>query len=151
MKRFIAFAICLFNCFFTAYSQLYTPAPENLAARKDFQDMKFGMFIHWGASSVLGSGEWVMNNRNINTQDVSAEYVDLQSRLKTKLEVKQRLEDILRSKAKTVEDSFVPRRLVTLIRTTKKTLINTRYGIAMGRAEVIAAAPADTETATVRV
>ncbi len=23
------------------------------------------MFIHWGASSVLGDGEWVMNNRKI--------------------------------------------------------------------------------------
>ena len=31
--------------------------------------MKFGMFIHWGASSVLGSGEWVMNNRNIRVDE----------------------------------------------------------------------------------
>ncbi len=31
--------------------------------------MKFGMFIHWGASSVLGAGEWVMNNRNIKVKD----------------------------------------------------------------------------------
>ena len=36
-----------------------------VTARKDFQDMKFGMFIHWGASSVLGDGEWVMNNQRI--------------------------------------------------------------------------------------
>lgn len=50
-------------------SQTYTPAPENLAARQQFQDMKFGMFIHWGASSVLGSGEWVMNNRNIRVEE----------------------------------------------------------------------------------
>jgi alpha-L-fucosidase len=27
------------------------------------------MFIHWGPSSLLGSGEWVMNNRNIHYQD----------------------------------------------------------------------------------
>lgn len=47
----------------------YTPAPENLEARKEFQDMKFGMFIHWGASSVLGAGEWVMNNRNIKVPE----------------------------------------------------------------------------------
>src|ERR1041385_5001059 len=45
-----------------------------------------------------------MNNRNITTKDVTAEYIDLQSRLKTKLEVKERYEDILRNKAKTVED-----------------------------------------------
>ena len=49
--------------------QVYQPTPENLQARNNFQDMKFGMFIHWGASSVLGSGEWVMNNRNIKTTE----------------------------------------------------------------------------------
>lgn len=48
----------------------YQPAPENLAARKWFQDAKFGMFIHWGVYSVLGKGEWVMNN----TQMSVAEY-----------------------------------------------------------------------------
>jgi alpha-L-fucosidase len=37
--------------------------------RRNFQDMKFGLFIHWGASSVLGAGEWVMNNRNIKVED----------------------------------------------------------------------------------
>lgn len=51
------------------YAQSYTPTSENLAARKDFQDARFGMFIHWGASSVLGSGEWVMNNRNIRVNE----------------------------------------------------------------------------------
>src|SRR6202008_1804526 len=43
----------------------YTAAPENLEARKWFQDAKFGLFIHWGVYSVLGDGEWVMNNKNI--------------------------------------------------------------------------------------
>jgi alpha-L-fucosidase len=43
----------------------YTPSPVNLAARKWFQDAKFGMFIHWGVYSVLGDGEWVMNNKAI--------------------------------------------------------------------------------------
>lgn len=43
----------------------YTPAPENLAARQEFQDMKFGMFIHWGIYSELGAGEWVMHERKI--------------------------------------------------------------------------------------
>lgn len=49
--------------------QTYHPSKENLAARQQFQDMKFGMFIHWGASSVLGNGEWVMNNRGIRAED----------------------------------------------------------------------------------
>ncbi|MEO6719160.1 MAG: alpha-L-fucosidase [Ferruginibacter sp.] len=52
-------------------AQTYTPAPEMIAARNDFQDMKFGMFIHWGASSVLGDGEWVMNIRNIRVAEYS--------------------------------------------------------------------------------
>ena len=47
----------------------YTPSKENLEARTKFQDMKFGMFIHWGASSVLAQGEWVMNNRNIRVDE----------------------------------------------------------------------------------
>ena len=52
-----------------ANAQTYTPSPANLAARKQFQDDKFGMFIHWGLSSVLGHGEWVMNNRNIRVDE----------------------------------------------------------------------------------
>lgn len=39
--------------------------PERLAARQWFQDAKFGMFIHWGVYSLLGEGEWVMQNRGI--------------------------------------------------------------------------------------
>lgn len=49
--------------------QNYVPANENLAARQQFQDNKYGMFIHWGLSSVLADGEWVMNNRNIRVED----------------------------------------------------------------------------------
>ena len=47
----------------------YTPASENLEARKEFQDMKFGMFIHWGIYSELGAGEWVMHDRKIPYND----------------------------------------------------------------------------------
>src|SRR5581483_1267624 len=47
----------------------YQPAPENLAARHWFQDAKFGLSIHWGVYSVLGDGEWVMNNRKIPIHD----------------------------------------------------------------------------------
>jgi len=44
----------------------YTPSPENLEAREWFQDARFGLFIHWGVYSVLGDGEWVMNNQAID-------------------------------------------------------------------------------------
>jgi alpha-L-fucosidase len=45
------------------------PSAENLAARTWYQDAKLGMFIHWGVSSVLQDGEWVMNNRGITVRD----------------------------------------------------------------------------------
>jgi alpha-L-fucosidase len=47
----------------------YTPTAANLEARKWFQDAKFGLFIHWGVYSVLGDGEWIMENRPINRTD----------------------------------------------------------------------------------
>jgi len=47
----------------------YQPAPANLEARRWFQDAKFGLFIHWGVYSVLGDGEWVMNQRKIPIRD----------------------------------------------------------------------------------
>lgn len=66
-KNILALSVLLFSV--AASAQNYIPSPENVAARKDFQDMKFGMFIHWGASSLLGNGEWVMNNRNIGVKE----------------------------------------------------------------------------------
>ncbi len=50
-----------------ANSQIkYTPTEGNLKNREWFQDAKFGLFIHWGVYSVLGDGEWVMNNQRID-------------------------------------------------------------------------------------
>lgn len=48
-----------------AQEKKYTPTPENMKNREWFQDAKFGLFIHWGVYSVLGDGEWVMNNQQI--------------------------------------------------------------------------------------
>jgi alpha-L-fucosidase len=47
----------------------YQPSPENLQARREFQDMKYGMFIHWGVYSVLGDGEWVFHNRRLKVDE----------------------------------------------------------------------------------
>ncbi len=49
----------------------YKPSDENLRAREWFQDAKFGMFIHWGVYSILGDGEWVMNNQRIDKETYS--------------------------------------------------------------------------------
>jgi alpha-L-fucosidase len=54
----------------TAAAQIaYQPSAENLKARQEFQDAKFGMFIHWGVYSVLGDGEWVLHNRKLKLNE----------------------------------------------------------------------------------
>ena len=59
--------LSLFLMAFTANAQTtYIPTPENLKSREWFQDARFGLFIHWGVYSVLGDGEWVMNNQRID-------------------------------------------------------------------------------------
>ena len=35
------------------------------AGLESFQNIRFGMFIHWGLYSILGRGEWVMHNEHI--------------------------------------------------------------------------------------
>lgn len=50
-------------------AQVYQPSVTQLASRNLFQDNKFGLFIHWGTSSVLGDGEWVMENKGIPFRD----------------------------------------------------------------------------------
>lgn len=37
----------------------------NTVAKRWFEDAGLGMFIHWGVYSLLGKGEWVMNNDKI--------------------------------------------------------------------------------------
>jgi len=43
----------------------YVPSAENLAAREWFQDARFGMFVHWGAYSVLQDDAWASNTRRL--------------------------------------------------------------------------------------
>ncbi len=47
----------------------YVPTEANLKARKEFSDARFGIFIHWGIYSMLGHGEWVMQNENIDYRE----------------------------------------------------------------------------------
>lgn len=66
--KYLTILITLFN-FECGFSQTYTPTKENLQNRKEFQDAKFGMFIHWGVYSVLGVGEWAMETESIEKSD----------------------------------------------------------------------------------
>ena len=45
----------------------YVPSPENLKNREWFRDARFGMFIHWGVSSVLGEEiGWALSGKDVN-------------------------------------------------------------------------------------
>jgi len=60
-----------------------------------------------------------IDTKNVSTVDVTEEYVDIQSRLKTKREVKERYESILRTRAKTVKE----------VLNAEETLFNVQYFI----------------------
>ncbi|WP_438425305.1 DUF4349 domain-containing protein [Aquimarina macrocephali] len=64
--------------------------------------------------SVCGLAEFV-DYKNISTIDVTEEYIDITSRLKTKLDVKERYETILRTRAKTVEDILMAEEKLSLL------------------------------------
>lgn len=66
MKKIALVISALFIVSLTVFSQAnYTPSKENRENREWFQDAKFGLFVHWGVYSILGDGEWVMNNQRI--------------------------------------------------------------------------------------
>ncbi|HEY7057811.1 MAG TPA: alpha-L-fucosidase [Vicinamibacterales bacterium] len=70
MRRILLSSATALLLIATGHAQTgYQPTAANLAAREWFQDARFGMFIHWGVYSVLGDGEWVMNNRKIPIAD----------------------------------------------------------------------------------
>ena len=46
------------------YSDLYKKNPHSVALQW-FKDAKFGLFMHYGISSLLGRGEWVQYRENI--------------------------------------------------------------------------------------
>lgn len=57
------------------------PPAARVEARERFRDAGFGLFVHWGPSSVLMSGEWVMENRGIPVSEYErlAPYFDPQA------------------------------------------------------------------------
>ena len=66
-KLFATLAVSLLA--FNGFAQDYVPTPENLQARKEFSDMKFGIFLHWGIYSMFAQGEWYMHNANIDWRE----------------------------------------------------------------------------------
>lgn len=62
-KYFLSLALIFVMANLSAQSKAVKPDV------KWFKDARFGMFVHFGPYSVLGNGEWVMNNRPIKTNE----------------------------------------------------------------------------------
>ena len=62
-KYFLSLALIFVMANLSAQSKAVKPDV------KWFEDARFGMFVHFGHYSVLGNGEWVMNNRPIKTNE----------------------------------------------------------------------------------
>lgn len=52
-------------------AQDYVPTPEIIQAQKEFNDARFGIFIHWGFYSMFGQGEWYLERGNLNVDEYS--------------------------------------------------------------------------------
>ncbi len=67
----IFLAICLsLVTAVTGYSQNhYQPTPENLEARRQFVNDRFGIFLHWGIYASYAQGEWYLNQGHLNKDE----------------------------------------------------------------------------------
>lgn len=62
MKTKLLYVYILFFLPFNVFSQSINNSKPDT---KWFEDARFGLFVHFGPYSVLGDGEWIMNNRPI--------------------------------------------------------------------------------------
>ncbi|MCR4994595.1 MAG: alpha-L-fucosidase [Bacteroidales bacterium] len=58
---FLFLSAVTWNCAI-AEENKYVPSPSNLKARQAFEEMRFGIFIHWGIYSMFAQGEWYLNS-----------------------------------------------------------------------------------------
>jgi len=68
MKRIFALLL-LVSVSFSLTAQEYVPSETNIEYRKFVKNARLGIFIHWGVYSMLGDGEWVLHNQNINYKE----------------------------------------------------------------------------------
>ena len=69
MKKTLLVIATLLMSYVGMAQETYHPTAENLKAREQFQDEKFGIFLHWGLYSMMGTTEWIMTNRGINYKE----------------------------------------------------------------------------------
>lgn len=53
----------------TSHAENYVPAQENIKARQEFSNSKFGIFLHWGIYSMFGQGEWYMQTGGLDCHE----------------------------------------------------------------------------------
>ena len=58
----LALILCGVSTVWSSSNAKSPTPPQETPQQKWFRDAKFGMFIHWGVYSLLGNGEWAMNN-----------------------------------------------------------------------------------------
>lgn len=72
MKKTLSTVLILIFATLIGFAQSgYKPTEGNLKTRKEYQDNKFGIFLHWGIYSMMADGEWVMQNKDINYKEYS--------------------------------------------------------------------------------
>ncbi|MEG1563184.1 MAG: alpha-L-fucosidase [Bacteroides sp.] len=68
-RAFLLVVLGVYPILSVAQSTGYQPTFQNLQTRKEFQDNKFGIFLHWGIYSMMANGEWAMNDNNVNYKE----------------------------------------------------------------------------------
>lgn len=68
-KFFLAALLCLCAVLSASAQEGYVPADGNLKAREAFEDMRLGVFIHWGIYSMYAQGEWYLNNGKLDAEE----------------------------------------------------------------------------------
>ena len=69
MKRTLLTALAALICFGATAQTPYTPSEDNLKARQEFADSKFGIFLHWGLYSMFAQGEWYLSKGHLSHQE----------------------------------------------------------------------------------
>ena len=68
-KRTLLTALATLICISAIAQQPYIPSEENLKARQEFADSKFGIFLHWGLYSIFAQGEWYLSKGRLSHQE----------------------------------------------------------------------------------
>lgn len=69
MKRLFCIAFGLLCALAASAQKGYVPSEAIRKAQQEFQDDKFGIMICWGVYSMLGDGEWVMSDWDIDLNE----------------------------------------------------------------------------------